>query len=242
MTNDKRLMTNDQSIRNPSAECFPAPWLADWWYQATYAACATFFTLGYSLRIKGRQRIPREGPVLLMSNHQSYLDPPIVGLAAPRPLCYLARKTLFRKPAFAWLIRSVNAVPIDQQGLGKEGLQAILRLLQGGRAVLVFPEGHRTADGNFLDLQPGIHLLIKRAKVPVVPVGVAGGFAAWPRQRKWPRLAPLFLPPNDATLAVWVGQPLDGARLAAQPREQVLAELLGQMRHAYAQAERLRRR
>src|SRR5687767_272938 len=97
------------------------------------------FTLGFSLRLQGQHNMPSSGPALVVANHQSFLDPLLVGLAAYRPLVYLARKTLFRNRYFGAMIRHLNAVPIDQEGIGKEGIRTILEQLQLGKAVVVFP-------------------------------------------------------------------------------------------------------
>src|SRR5215468_8422770 len=90
------------------------------WYEATYWLSALVMTTGFSLRTVGRRNVPRRGPALLLANHQSFLDPVLAGLAARRHLCFLARKTLFRNRAFGGIIRSLHAVPIDQEGVGKE--------------------------------------------------------------------------------------------------------------------------
>jgi 1-acyl-sn-glycerol-3-phosphate acyltransferase len=230
----------DSALRAPPSTF--SPWLADLWWRTVYFGTAAGFTLGFSLRIEGRHHVPRAGPALLIANHQSFLDPVLVGLAAPRPLCYLARKTLFRQRAFAGLIRSLNAVPIDQEGLGKEGLLTILEQLRAGKAVLVFPEGERTHDGAMHELRPGIQLLIKRARAPIVPVAIAGAYEAWPRWQPLPLPAPLFLPPGKGSLAVVARPALDASRLAVLPREQLLSELLLELKHAHERAEQLRRK
>jgi 1-acyl-sn-glycerol-3-phosphate acyltransferase len=202
----------------------------------------TVFTLGFSLRTAGRGNVPRTGPALLVANHQSFLDPILVGLVSRRHLCYLARKSLFRRRFFRFLIESLNAVPIDQEGIGKEGIRTILEQLRKGRAVVVFPEGERTRTGEMALPRPGIHLLIKRTQAPIIPVGIAGAFHAMPRWRHYPVPAPLFLPASRACLAVVAGNPLDGRRYAALPREQALAELSVEIRKVADWAERLRRK
>jgi 1-acyl-sn-glycerol-3-phosphate acyltransferase len=199
-------------------------------------------TLGFSMRVRGMRHVPRRGPVLFIANHQSYLDPVLVGLAVRRHLCYLARKTLFEHPAFAWLIRMLNAVPIDQEGTGIEGLRVTLQLLQAGRAVIVYPEGERTPDGAMRPFEPGITLLIKRTQAPVVPVGIAGAYDAWPRWRTFPMPSPLFLPATERTIAVAVGQPLDARRFVELPRQQMLDALFAELDRMHQQAERLRRK
>jgi 1-acyl-sn-glycerol-3-phosphate acyltransferase len=212
------------------------------WYEATYWAAMTGMCLGFSLRIEGRHHVPRTGPALLIANHQSYLDPVLVGLASRRQLVYLSRKSLFRHPWFARLIRSYNAVPIDQEGIGIEGLRQVTQQLQAGRAVIVHPEGERTPDGKVHPLKPGIHLLLKRTPVLVVPIGIAGAYEAWSRWRRWPVLAPLFLPAGKATLAVSVGRPMDARKFMDWPRERVLATLFDVLQQRHARAERLRRK
>jgi 1-acyl-sn-glycerol-3-phosphate acyltransferase len=199
------------------------------------------FTLGFSLRLQGQRNLPQTGPALLIANHQSFLDPILIGLAAYRPLVYLARKTLFRNRLFASMIRSMNAVPIDQEGIGKDGIRTILDQLQLGKAVVVFPEGSRTPDGKMHPLRPGIHLLIKRLQVPIVPVGIAGAYDAWPIWRKAPIPAPLFLPNMKGTLSVALGKPIDSRRYAELPRPQALQELLELIQTEQTRAEKLRR-
>jgi 1-acyl-sn-glycerol-3-phosphate acyltransferase len=209
-------------------------------YETTYYAAAAGMTLGWSLRTEGRQHIPATGPALLIANHQSFFDPLLVGLGTRRHLCFLARKTLFERPAFSWLIRMLNAVPIDQEGVGKEGIKTILGQLQKGQSVVVFPEGSRTSDGRLQPLRPGIHLILKRTQSPIVPVGIAGAFDALPHWRSVPRLAPLFWPGCRATIAVSIGKPIPSQPIAAMPREQALVELFGVLETVWRRAEKLR--
>jgi 1-acyl-sn-glycerol-3-phosphate acyltransferase len=207
-----------------------------------YVTAASAMPVLASLRGEGNHHVPASGPALLVANHQSFIDPVLLGLTTPRRLCYLARKTLFKKPLFAWLIRSLRAIPIDQESVGKDGIKAILAALQTGEAVVVFPEGERTHDGTMSPLRPGVSLLIQRAKAPIVPVGLAGAFEFWPRTRKLPRLAPLFFPANGHAMAFSVGPPLDPARLATLPREQALGVLFEAIHRQQLRAERLRRK
>jgi len=210
-------------------------------YEIGYWLSITGLTVGFNYRFEGRRNIPRTGPALLLANHQSFFDPSIVGSTTRRHLCFLARKTLFRG-LFGALIRRLNAVPVDQEGVAKEGLKTILEQLKAGQAVLVFPEGERTRTGEVQPLKPGVLLLIKRMAAPIVPIGIAGAFDALPRVRKWPKLSPFFLPPTGADIAVSVGQPIPAERYHDMPRAQVLAELQGELERVKERAERLRRR
>lgn len=212
------------------------------WHDALYVCYHAAFTLGFSLRVQGQRNMLQAGPALLVANHQSYLDPLIIGLAAQRPLVYLARKTLFRNSIFAAIIRSLNAVPIDQEGIGKDGIRVILEQLSLGKPVVVFPEGERTSNGKMQPLKGGIHLLIKRTQASIIPVGIAGTYHAWPRWRKYPIPAPLAWPAGAGTISVALGKPLDARRYAELPREQALRELFAKIHDEQVRAEKLRRR
>lgn len=218
------------------------PWFDYLWYELTWFVSFTGFTLFNSLRVEGRENFPMTGPALVITNHQSFWDPLLNGLSTRRHQSFVARKSLFNNRFFAWLINRLNAVPINQEGIAKEDIKAILKKLQEGRAVVVYPEGGRTDDGKLHELLPGIVLLIKRVQAPIVPVAIAGAFHAWPRTSRLPHCSPLFLPANDATIAVSVGKPLDGRRYAHMPREQILQELFVELQKVEQQAEKLRRK
>jgi 1-acyl-sn-glycerol-3-phosphate acyltransferase len=232
------LTPHPSPLTAPPAET----WLRACWYDLLHVAAMTGFTLGFSYRFQGTRHMPKSGPVLVIANHQSFLDPFIVGLAVKRHLTYLARKTLFKNPLLARAMRGLNAVAIDQEGVGKEGLKTVVGQLQLGKAVLVFPEGSRTPDGAVHPLRPGVHLLIRRTRAPVVPVGIAGAYQAWPIWRNYPIPAPLFLPAGDSTIAVAVGCPFDSKKLAAMKREDAGAELFAALQKMQIAAEQLRRR
>jgi 1-acyl-sn-glycerol-3-phosphate acyltransferase len=211
-------------------------------YEFCYWAVFFLYVIGLSLRVAGRRHLPRRGAFLIVANHQSFLDPVAVGLGVPRQIHYLARKTLFNNPLFGLWLRIVNCVPIDQEGVGKDGIRNILQRLEAGHAVLVFPEGERSDDGRLKPLKPGIGLLLKRVRVPIVPAGVVGAFDAWPRHAPVPVFAPLFLSPSRRTVAVAYGPARDPATLDGLSREEVLAVLQDDIAAAMKQAGALRRR
>jgi len=233
------------ALVNPQDKAPPlaGEWPSYLWYETWYWTTLAAFTYAFSLRTEGMANVPKRGPALLVANHQSFLDPVCIGLAARRHLTYLARKTLFTgNRLFARFLESVNCVPVDQVGVATEGLKTTIAQLQKGRAVLVFPEGERTLTGRMNPLKPGVHLLIKRSLAPVIPVGIAGAYDAYPRRAKYPKLSPLFLPATKAAVAVSIGKPLDPHRYAALPREEALQELFDKIRAMEMRAERLRRK
>jgi 1-acyl-sn-glycerol-3-phosphate acyltransferase len=218
------------------------PWLMDRWWDLGKTTCFYTMTALYSLRTQGARNVPRTGPVLALSNHQSFFDPILVGLAIPRYVRFVHRQSLKKNRLLARVMASLRAIPIEHKGFSREGLQATLDSLAAANCVGMFPEGERTHDGTVQEFKPGIFLLLKRVSAPILPVGIAGAYAAFNRHRKLPRLGPLFLPPNDATIAVSVGEPIDPARFAKRSREEMLAELREAVKVEAANAERLRRR
>ena len=213
----------------------PAIFRSSWW--ATYWT----LTLGWSLRAAGREHLPKTGPVLLVSNHQSLLDPLLVGIVADRPLTYLARHGLFDNKYFGALIRYYGATPIVQE-MGKGGLVSTLAAIERKEAVLIFPEGERSGSSKMQPLKPGVSLIIKRSDCPVVPVGVAGAFEAFPRHRKFPHFNPLFLSDAGCGLSCVYGPPMHTSDLKKLGREEMLGEIDRRIRECYIKAEALRRK
>lgn len=158
-----------------------------WWFG--YAVVASVFLTLYRTRVRGREHVPRTGGALVASNHQSFFDPVMVALATwPRPFFSLARHGLFTSPAFAALIKLLNAIPLRQGESDKAALRQGIEVLNQGHLLAVYPEGARTWDGRVQRFEPGIILLAKRSGVPVIPMAIRGAHEAWPRGTKWPRL------------------------------------------------------
>src|SRR5437773_7884881 len=97
------------------------------------------FATYFHWRVYHPERVPKTGPVILASNHASFLDPPLVGAGLKRDINYLARESLFRFPGIGALLRSWNAVPVDREGGGARGLKAILDRLHEGGGIILFP-------------------------------------------------------------------------------------------------------
>src|SRR5580692_10182293 len=147
----------------------------------------TLFATYFRWHVYHPERVPLQGSVILAANHASFLDPPLVGSALPRDINYLARKTLFRYPGLGWILRTVNAVPVDRDGGGAAGLRAILDRLHAGGGIILFPEGTRTRDGKLQPARSGVGLTVIKSEAPVVPVRVFGTFEAWGRTITIPR-------------------------------------------------------
>ena len=148
------------------------------------------------------------GPVILASNHESYLDPPLVGSVADRAIFFLARKTLLAGRFFGWLLPKLNVVPVDQEGGDRSALKALIRILKAGEGTLVFPEGERTLDGRLRPALPGLGFVIAKTLAPVVPMRIFGAREAWPRGSGRVRFRPI---------TVVVGEPIYFTAADLQP-------------------------
>lgn len=176
-----------------------------WIYWIGWLLFGAAFRSLFGMRVIGREHLITEGPVLVASNHQSFLDPPLVGNLYQDQMIYLARKTLFRGFG-AWLYPKWDAIPVDQDRPDMASLKAIIRRLKEGRRVLVFPEGARTFDGQLGEAAPGIGLIAAKSGAVIQPVRISGARDALPRGSARIRLAritvavgpPIRLSPQEA--------------------------------------------
>ena len=167
-------------------------------YWLAWSTSRMLFRNLFRCRVYHPERVPLTGPVILAANHESYFDPLFVGSSLPRSINYLAREDLFSNRLSGPFLRGLNSVPVDRDGGGARGLKNILERLLNGDAILIFPEGTRTHDGEMKAAQAGIGLAILRSQAPVVPVRV-WTYNAYGRHHAVPRMA---------TTAVKFGHPI----------------------------------
>jgi 1-acyl-sn-glycerol-3-phosphate acyltransferase len=203
------------------------------WQALVKFLCRLSSVAVFNMRCHGRDKVPKTGGGLILSNHQSNLDPVLIGLASDRRLNYVARKTLFRFAPFRWLLNSFDAIAIDREGTGLEGLKETLKRLKRGEMVLLFPEGTRTRDGRVHAMKPGFCAVARRACVPIVPAAMDGAFDAWPRWRRLPR---------PAVIHVQFGDAISPAEIKSMSDDKLVAEVERRICdcHARARAARLR--
>jgi 1-acyl-sn-glycerol-3-phosphate acyltransferase len=149
-------------------------------------------------RTQGREHLESHAGAMVLSTHQSYLDPVLVGICFNGRLNYIARKTLFGNPVFAFLIKTLDAIEIDRERGGLAGLREMLRRLQENKKVLLFPEGTRTTTGEIQELKMGFVPVARRSEVPLIPVAVVGAYKILAKGQRWPNRQPLavvFGPP-----------------------------------------------
>ncbi len=162
-------------------------------YFLGYSFFRIVFKVFFRLKIMGVENVPKDGPALIYANHQSFIDPPLVGAALKRPIHYMARHDLFTVPVFGWLIAQVNAFPVNRSGVADPGaFKHIQRLLDQKEIVLVFPEGTRSRDGFFQKPLPGAGLIAYQAKgIPIIPCYVDGSREVLPRGSRFVHYHPL---------------------------------------------------
>ena len=200
-------------------------------YKLTHIAARLAAVSLFKVRVHGRENVPADGGVLVCSNHQSVLDPVVVGLAIDRRMNYVARESLFRNPLFGWLIRWYDAIPIQRDGMGLSGIKETLKRVRRGEMVLLFPEGTRTLNGWVQPLKPGFCAIARRGKVPLLPVAMDGPHQIWPRGRKLPR---------PGAIQIWIGKPLELADYNSMSDETLIAELSQRITSCHATARAAR--
>jgi glycerol-3-phosphate dehydrogenase (NAD(P)+) len=155
-------------------------------YWLVRAILQPFFHVYFRLSRIGREHIPAQGPVILASNHRSFLDPFVIAVMARRPIYFVAKKELFINRSVAWLLASLGAFPIDRHGADHDAMATAKVILQRGDGVLIFPEGTRIRPGALGTPRRGVGRLALETGAPVVPVAVHGTEAV---RRRW-RLRP----------------------------------------------------
>lgn len=148
----------------------------------------TVFFLYFRFRIRGAENVPLEGPVMLVCNHISHLDPMMVGGSSPRYMTYMAKESLFRVPVLGPLYRALGAFPIRRGRSDRAALRLAVQILDRGLPLLIYPEGTRSRDGRFQEPQLGAAMIALMAKeVTIVPVRVEGSYDAFPPGVWFPR-------------------------------------------------------
>src|SRR4030042_467716 len=159
----------------------------DIWFRFARWWCWLFCKVFFRMRFYGLENVPAKGPLIIASNHQSFLDPLFCGIVLKRPLCFMARDTLFKSRIFGPLFLSVNAIPVRRGQADISSIRKIIEKLKQGNGVCLFPEATRTSDGKIAPFKGGFTLLCRRGNAPVVPVLIDGAFECWPRHRKFPK-------------------------------------------------------
>jgi 1-acyl-sn-glycerol-3-phosphate acyltransferase len=133
----------------------------------------------YRVKVIGIEQFPQEGGVLLCANHISNLDPPILGITAPRPIHFMAKEELFRVPILKNLVNHLHAFPVKRGMSDRQALRTGLDVLKQGHVLGIFPEGTRSKDGKLKKGLPGVGFFALRTNAAVVPCAIIGPYRAF---------------------------------------------------------------
>lgn len=169
------------------------------WYRFGYLSAQVIGKTLFSYKVVHRERIIKTGGCILAMNHESYIDPPLAGIACDRELFYLARKSLLKWPIMGKIFPHMNVIPVDQDRADMSALKTVIKHVRAGEATVIFPEGSRTPDGTLQPAQPGLGLVIAKTLAPVVPMRIFGAHEAFPMGGK---------PKPFTPVTIVVGEPM----------------------------------
>ena len=171
-------------------------------YRLCHTLSGTIARIAFQYRAYGQENIIEEGPAIMAANHQSYLDPPLVGITCQNELYFLARKTLFEKKFLGALISRVNALPVDLSRGDLTAFRAVMNLLKEGHRTVIFPEGTRSEDGKLGPLKKGAFHVAIDVGAMVVPVTIKNAYKIMPKSGRhiYPGVVRTYVhAPIDAT-------------------------------------------
>ncbi len=202
-----------------------------WLYDLLWVLCRTLAVSVFGFRVRFAEPLPLQGGLLVVSSHQSHLDPLLLGLASDRRLSTLARSSLYHFKPFAAAITALDAVPIDRNASMVKTMKALIGRLRAGRAVVIFPEGTRTSTGRLGEIKSGFALLAKKAAVPIAPVAIVGAYECWPRSRLLPR---------PGRIRLEFGRLIPASEIARLDEREILELCTARIRELDTEARRLR--
>jgi cytidylate kinase len=155
-------------------------------YFFVYWLARIYFKIFFRLQVYGVEHL-RPGAGLLVANHTSFFDPPVLSVSCPEEVHFLARESLFRIPLLGRLIKMLNTHPVSRDASDLHVLRQMVRLLGEGQKLIMFPEGTRSATGEIQSFERGFSFLAKKAKCTIYPAYIDGAHKSWPMGRKFPR-------------------------------------------------------
>lgn len=189
------------------------------------------FPLFAWLRVEGRAHVPKRGGLIVIANHLSLADPPLLWYAAPRHLCFMGRADIVNIPLVGAIARLAKMVPIKQRSADRNGLKLAIETVQQGDALAIFPEGEVSESRDLQPFLPGVLLILRQTRAPVLPVGIVGTERIVPYGKLVPK-------PAFGAVHVRFGQPIPAEQILSLPSaeaqlaflEEQVAQLSGQRR------------
>ena len=145
-----------------------------WFYYVSRVIVRILFFLLTRCQVKGRENLPMQGPLLIVANHLSLADPPLINVSLDRKMMFMAKKQLFRFRLIGYLVRGFGAFPVHRGQLDRQALRQTYQVLADGLALIMFPEGMRSRNGQLRPAFFGAALIASRSGAPILPVGISG--------------------------------------------------------------------
>lgn len=159
-------------------------------YAVVKVILRVLFTVVLRMRVEGTENIPKEGPLVIASNHLSLLDPPVIGTAATRKVHFMAKQELF-VPILGDIYKILGAFPVRRGGADRAAIKHGIEILQSSQVLAIFPEGTRSKTGKLGKAEPGVLMMASKAMATIVPCCVIG--TDFQRQgRIWPKVTVRF--------------------------------------------------
>lgn len=191
-----------------------------------YSALRWFFKgilrLGFGLEVSGAEHIPVGGPAVLAVNHRSQIDPIVVAAAVPRRCTFLAAAELITMPVLGALVRPFRLVPVERGRFDRRAIQECVACLERGEALVVFPEGKISTDGNLQPAHEGLAFIAARARVPVIPIGIAGTYEVWPLGTRIPHRGRITVRIGEAIVPLEAPTRRDQSALTARVMDAII--------------------
>jgi len=146
-----------------------------------------FFKVCYRNKVTGEFHLPK-GPCILAANHASFLDPPLLAGSTKEDLYFIAKIALFKRDFFSNFLKRLHAYPISGNASDLKTFKLVCGLIQEGKKIVIFPEGHRSHDGKIHTIKPGTAMIALKMDCPIIPVYLQGTFAIWPRNKRFPKM------------------------------------------------------
>ncbi|MGM0439848.1 MAG: lysophospholipid acyltransferase family protein [Chlamydiota bacterium] len=158
-------------------------------YRFSNAIFKPYLKLFYGLEVHGAEHLNHPAGAIVAPNHASNFDPPVVAVACPYELHFLAKHELFSQPVLNWLLPKLNTHPLHQSVRDFKSLKNMLKLLKKGEKVVIFPEGERTLTGEMNPLKDGLGFMMTSTKSAAIPTYIHGSYEAWKRQKALPKFS-----------------------------------------------------
>jgi len=191
------------------------------WFEIARWVCRIFCILFFDLRVYGRENIPKQEGFILVSNHQSFLDPLFCGVGMFRHLNFLGRDSLFSNRFFSMILSSVNTIPVRRGEADLSALREVIGRLRAGQGLCLYPEGTRSVDGRIGKLRGGFGLLSRRSGAVLVPTLVEGAFECWPKGKR------LF---STGRIVVCYSEPLSAKLVKSMNDKELVGLVTGRLR------------